>query len=199
MNSANMMAVTMAEYRHVVGGVLLDQLGGVPKGDAGVQHLGGGDAAHGVKGKGRHRAAKAGAGRGIGAIAAPLLGGPAVGALGAALVDGGVVVLLRLPSEGGPAAVAEQGAVAVQGAAHRALLVLDFRPGVWRLGRGRRLPLLAFFMQVVENTRAFFLITSPVVGRAALRADDNVIPRAEGHPAHRALDSSVIQHKWSFP
>ena len=120
-------------------------------------------------------------------------------ALGAALVDGGVVVLPRLPREGGPAAVAEQGAVAVQGAAHRALLVLDFRPGVWRLGRGRRLPLLAFFMQVVENTRAFFLITSPVVGCAALRADDNVIPRAEGHPAHRALDSSVIQHKWSFP
>ena len=103
--------------------------------------------------------------------------------------------MLRLPREGGTAPVAEKRAMGVERAADRALLVFDLRAGVGRFGRGGRLPVLALFVQVVEDALAVFLIASPMVGGAAFGANDDIIPRAEGHSAHRALDPSIIQHK----
>ena len=46
-----------------------------------------------------------------------------------------------------------------------------------------------------EDALAFFLIASPMVGGPAFGANHDVVPRAERHPAHGALDPSIIQHK----
>ena len=93
----------VAEHGHIIGGVLLHQLRGVPKGDAGVQHLRRGDAAHGVKREGGHRAAVTRKRRGR----ALVLIGLAIRGRALAPAGVGVVVLPRFPRERGPAHTAE--------------------------------------------------------------------------------------------